>query len=83
MIYATEKKGVVITDIPLAYLTTAINEEVYMILEETMVEFIVLMTPVVYRTLVTVGKSGNKILYMKLKKDLDGSCNPNKCDICH
>ena len=48
-----------------------------------MVEFMVLTAPVVYRTLVTVGKSGEQILYMKLKKDLDGSCNPNKCDICH
>ena len=47
------KRDVAVTDIPGAYLTTDIDEEVHMILEGKLAEMMVLTAPEVYRTYIT------------------------------
>ena len=62
VIDALEDRDVAVTDIPGAYLTTDIDEEVHMILEGKLAEMMVLTAPEVYRTYVTTRKNGKPTL---------------------
>ena len=63
-----ENRDVAVTDIPGAYLTTDIDEEVHIILEGKLAERMVLTAPEIYRTYVTTRKNGKPTLYVKFKK---------------
>ena len=70
VIDALEERDVLVTDIPGAYLTTNMDEEVHVILEEKLAEMMVLIAPEVYRTYIITSKNGKPTLYIKLKKAL-------------
>jgi len=67
---AKEGRYVVVTDIPVAFLHTDINECVHMIMEGTIVEHIAKHEPSIYQKYIWHDKIGKPMLYIQLKKAL-------------
>ena len=65
-----EKRDVVVTNILCVYLITKIDELVVMVLRVTLEEILTLIIPDLYWKYVVIGRNGNPILYVNLKKAL-------------
>jgi hypothetical protein len=71
-IYAFEKREVAIVDVPGAYLTADVDEEVFMCLRGRLAELMVKTAPEIYRKYIYVGSDNKTVLYVKLQKALYG-----------
>ena len=71
---AAEKRVVVITDIPGAFLQANQEGKVYLRIEGSMAKALLLIKPELYRTYVAL-RNGKKVLYVKLEKALYGLLN--------
>jgi hypothetical protein len=69
---AFERRDVAIVDVPGAFLTADMDEEVIMCLRGRLVELMVKTAPNIYRKFISLDKKGNSILYVKLQKALYG-----------
>ena len=59
-------------DTPGAYIHTETNEEVIMVPEGSLSEFMMKLDPKIYRKYVTINSRGKSILYVKMHKSLYG-----------
>jgi hypothetical protein len=71
-IYAFEKREMAIMDVPGAYLTADMDEEVFMCLRGKLAELMVKTAPEIYRKYIYVGPDNKPVLYLKLQKALYG-----------
>jgi hypothetical protein len=71
-IAAKEKRKVQCYNIPSAFVTTDVDEDVLMVLRGELADMMVQIAPLVYRKHVTVDRKGTPILYVKLQKALYG-----------
>ncbi len=71
-IVASKRRKVRCYDIPSAFMNTAIDEDVLMVVKGELAEMMVQIAPQVYRKYVTMDKKGTPILYVKLQKALYG-----------
>jgi hypothetical protein len=69
---AFEKREVAIVDVPDAYLTADMDEEICMCLRGRLVELMVKTAPEMYRKYIYVGPDNKPLLYVKLQKALYG-----------
>jgi hypothetical protein len=69
---AFKKREVAIVDVPGAYLTAEMDEEVCMCLRGEQAELMVKMVPKIYRKYIYVGADKKPIKYVKLQKALYG-----------
>jgi hypothetical protein len=69
---AFEKREVAIMDVPGAYLTADMDEEVFMCLRGKLAELMVQTAPEIYRKYIYVGPDNTPVLYVKLQKALYG-----------
>jgi hypothetical protein len=69
---AFEKKELSIVDVPGAYLTADMEEEVFMCLRGKLAELMVKTAPEIYRKYVCVGPDNKPVMYVKLQKALYG-----------
>jgi hypothetical protein len=69
---AFEKREVAIVNVPGAYLTADMHEEVFMCIRGRLVELIVKTAPEIYRKYVYVGSDNKPVLYIKRQKALYG-----------
>jgi hypothetical protein len=69
---AFEKREVAIVDVPGAYLTAYMDEEVFMCLRGRLTELMVKTAPKIYRKYIYVGPANKPVLYVKLQKALYG-----------
>jgi hypothetical protein len=69
---AFEKREVAIVDVPGAYLTADMDEEVFMCLRGKLAELMVKTAPEIYRKYIYVGPDNKSVLYVKLQKALYG-----------
>jgi hypothetical protein len=69
---AFEHRDVVIVDVPGAYLTADMDEEVFMCLRGRLTELMVKTAPKIYRKCVSMGSDNKQIVYVKLQKALYG-----------
>jgi hypothetical protein len=69
---AFEKREVAIVDMPGAYLTADMDEEVFMCLMGRLAELMVKTSPEIYRKYIYVGSDNRPVLYVKLQKALYG-----------
>jgi hypothetical protein len=67
---AFDKREVSIIDVPGAYLTADMDEEVFMCLRGKLAELMVKTAPKIYRKYVYVGSDNTPVLYVKLKRAL-------------
>jgi hypothetical protein len=67
---AFEHRGVATVDVPGAYLTDDMDEEVFMCLRCRLAEIMVKTAPEIYRKYVSMGSDNTPILYVKLQKAL-------------
>ena len=72
VIDAIENRDVAIADVPGAFLTADLDEEVIMLLDGELAELMEAVSPSTYREYVTVGRKGKKMLYVSLNKALYG-----------
>jgi hypothetical protein len=66
-INAFEGRNVVIVDMPSAFLTVNMDQEVYMCIRVRLSELMVQTAPEIYRKYVTVGSYNTPVLYVKLQ----------------
>jgi hypothetical protein len=71
-IEAFEGREVAVVDIPGAYLSADMDEEVIMLLRGRLVELMVKTAPNIYRKYMTVDANNQHILYVKLQKAMYG-----------
>jgi hypothetical protein len=69
---AFERREVVIVDVPGAYLTADMDEEVFMCLRGRLAELMVKTAREIYRKYIYVGSANKPVLYVKLQKALYG-----------
>jgi hypothetical protein len=69
---AFEKREVAIVDVPGAYLTADMDEEVFMCIRGKLAELMVKTAPDIYRNYIYVGPDNKPVLYVKLQKALYG-----------
>jgi hypothetical protein len=69
---AFEKREVAIVDVPGAYITAYMDEEVFMCLRGRLAELMVKTAPEIYRKYIYVGPDNKPVLYVKLQKALYG-----------
>jgi hypothetical protein len=69
---AFERSEVAIVDVPGAYLTADMDEEVFMCLRGRLAELMVKTAPEIYRKYIYVGSDNQPVLYVKLQKALYG-----------
>ena len=72
VIAAHEKRFVRCYDEPGALLHTEYDENVLVVLREELADMMVHITPQIYRPYVWMDKKGTPILYVRLKKSLNG-----------
>jgi len=65
---AKERRYIVVTDIPRAFLHAEMEEYVHMILEVTMAELIIKLEPILYRKYIWYNQKGKPMLYVQIKK---------------
>jgi len=70
---AKEGQYVVVTDIPGALLHADMEQDVYMLLEGTIAELFIKLEPSLYRKFVWKNKQDKPVLYVKLRKALNGT----------
>jgi len=70
VIAASEKRKVRCYDIPSAFVTTDVDEDVLMVLKGELVDMMIQIPPQTYQKYVTVDRRGTPILYVKLQKAL-------------
>jgi hypothetical protein len=75
-IEAFEGREVAVVDIPGAYLSADMDEEVIMLLRGRFTELMVKTAPNIYRKYITVGAKNQPVLYVELQKALYG-CLPS------
>jgi hypothetical protein len=63
---AFEKREVAIVDVPGAYLTADMDEEVCMCLRGRLAELMVKIAPEIYRKYIYLGSENKPVLYVKL-----------------
>ena len=68
---ALEERDVAVVDIPGAYLSADIDDEVHVVFRGTLVDLMVVANPVLYRPFVSYER-GQAVLYIWLKKVLYG-----------
>ena len=61
-----------VVDIPGAFLHTEQDEDVWVLMDGTLAELMVKVSPEIYSKYVTINSKGKKKLYVKLKKALYG-----------
>jgi hypothetical protein len=71
-IKAFENREVAVVDIPGAYLSADMDEEVIMLLRRRLAELMLKTAPNIYRKYTTVDSNNQPVLYVKLKKALYG-----------
>jgi hypothetical protein len=71
-IEAYEGREVAVVDIPGAYLSADMDEEVIMLLRGMLAELMVKTAPNIYRKYITVDEKNQPVLYVKLQKALYG-----------
>jgi hypothetical protein len=69
---AFERRDVAIMDVPGAFLTADMDEEVIMCLRGRLAELMVKTAPDIYRRFISLDNKGNSIMYVKLYKALHG-----------
>ena len=69
---AMEGRDVAVADIPGAFLTADMDEDVYMVLDGPLAEMMVKVSPETYEKYLHTTKKGKKLLYVKLNKALYG-----------
>jgi hypothetical protein len=69
---AFERREVAIVDVPGAYLTANMDEEVFMCIMGRLAELMVKTAPEIYRKYIYVGSNNKPVLYVKLQKSLYG-----------
>jgi hypothetical protein len=67
---AFEGRDVAIVDVPGAFLTAGIDEEVIMCIRRRLAELVVKTAPEIYRKYIYVGNDNKPVLYVKLLKAL-------------
>jgi len=70
---AKENRYIVVSDIPGAFLHTDMEDNVHMLLEETVAEMIIKLDLKIYRKHKWYNKQGKPMLYVQLKKALYGT----------
>jgi len=70
---AKENRYVVVSDIPGAFLHADMEATVHMLLEGTVTEMIIKLDPTIYRKHIWYNKHGKPMLYVQLKKALNGT----------
>jgi hypothetical protein len=71
-IYAFEERDVAIVDVPGAFLSTDMDDEVIMTIRGRLAELMVKAAPTIYRKYITIDANNQPILYVKLQKALYG-----------
>ena len=70
-IYGLEGQDVAVVDIPGAYLSADMDDEVHLVFKETLAEMMVMADPALYRSFVSY-ETVKPVLYVRLQKSLYG-----------
>ena len=75
MIDAYEERDVALMEIPGAYLSSDMNDDVFMIFRGTTTELMVVADPKIYPKYISYRKKGEALLYVHVQKALYGCLN--------